>query len=82
MTTSLGELAARTESAARLRETLLTLVQERGSLAAAADRLHVHKNTVKYRVARRGRPLEDDRLELEPALTAVHWLGEAVLPER
>ncbi|MBT2423775.1 helix-turn-helix domain-containing protein [Streptomyces sp. ISL-22] len=83
--TSLGELAARTESAARLRATLLALLQERGSLAAAADRLHVHKNTVKYRVARaveqRGRPLEDDRLELELALVATHWLGDAVLPE-
>ncbi|WP_063766956.1 helix-turn-helix domain-containing protein [Streptomyces sp. NRRL S-813] len=54
--------------------------------AASPDGLHVHKSTVKYRVARavaqRGRPLEDDRLELELALTAVHWLGEAVLPER
>ncbi|MGW5202718.1 helix-turn-helix domain-containing protein [Streptomyces spiralis] len=80
------EPAARTESAARLRETLLTLVQERGSLAAAADRLHVPKNTVKYRVARTvaqlGRPLEGDRLEFEPARTAVGWLGVAVLPER
>ncbi|MEU6777057.1 helix-turn-helix domain-containing protein [Streptomyces sp. NPDC046759] len=85
VTTSLGGLAARTESAARLRETLLALLQERGSLGAAADRLHVHKNTVKYRVARavaqRGRPLEDDRLDLELALVAAHWLGDAVLPE-
>jgi hypothetical protein len=85
VTTSLGELAARTESAARLRETLLALIQERGSLVAVADRLHVHRNTVKYRVARavaeRGRPLEDDRLELELALVAVHWLRDAVLPE-
>jgi DNA-binding PucR family transcriptional regulator len=84
VTTSLGDLAARTESAARLRETLLALIQERGSLAAAADRLHVHKNTVKYRIARavaqRGRPLEDDRLDLELALVAAHWLGDAVLP--
>ncbi|MFE9097018.1 PucR family transcriptional regulator [Streptomyces sp. NPDC007264] len=85
VTTSLGELAARTESAARLRETLLVLIQERGSLVAAADRLHVHRNTVKYRIARavaqRGRPLEDDRLELELALVAAHWLGDVVLPE-
>ncbi|MEU9244165.1 helix-turn-helix domain-containing protein [Streptomyces sp. NPDC048385] len=83
--TALGELAARTESAARLRETLLVLIQERGSLVAAADRLHVHKNTVKYRVARavaqRRRPLEDDRLDLELALVAAYWLGDAVLPE-
>ena len=55
----------------------------RGSFVAAAERLHVHKNTVKYRVDRavaaRGRPLDEDRLELELALVATRWLGRAVL---
>jgi hypothetical protein len=38
----------------------------------------------KYRVDRaveeRGRPLDEDRLELEVALVASDWLGRAVLP--
>ena len=52
-----------------------------GSLATAAQRLQVHRNTVKYRVARahevRGRPLggaDNDRLDLELALMACAWL--------
>jgi DNA-binding PucR family transcriptional regulator len=38
---------------------------------------------VKYRVARaverRGRPISDDRLDVEVALLLCHWYGAAVL---
>ena len=80
---ALGGLAADDESSARLRETVLTLVEEKGSYSSTADRLHVHKNTVKYRIRkaaeRRGRSLDEDRLDLELALYAATWLGRAVL---
>ncbi|GAA4120862.1 helix-turn-helix domain-containing protein [Nocardioides fonticola] len=80
---ALGGLAEDSEPVARLRETLAVFLAERGSYLAAARRLHVHKNTVKYRVDRavalRGRPLEEDRLDLELALVGCRWLGAAVL---
>jgi hypothetical protein len=80
---ALGGLAVDTEAAARLRETLLVFLTERGSYLAASERLHLHKNTVKYRVERaieeRGRPLDDERFELECALVASRWLGASVL---
>jgi sugar diacid utilization regulator len=80
---ALGGLAADEESAARLRETLLVFLSEGGSYLSTAERIHVHKNTVKYRVDKavevRGRPLDDDRFNLELALHACRWLGPAVL---
>jgi len=80
---SLGALAADNEGAERLRETLLTFLTEKGSYVATAERVHLHKNTVKYRVDKaieeRGRPLDDERLELELALVACRWLGATVL---
>ncbi|MGQ4488229.1 helix-turn-helix domain-containing protein [Streptomyces sp. 372A] len=80
---ALGALGADTEAAARLRGTLLAFVTEKGSYVATAERTHLHKNTVKYRVDRaleeRGRPLGEDRLDLELALIACEWLGDAVL---
>ncbi|MFT4008680.1 MAG: helix-turn-helix domain-containing protein [Nocardioidaceae bacterium] len=83
VTKALGELAVDSGTTARLRETLLTLVEEKGSYVATAERLHLHKNTVKYRVRQaidaRGRPLDEDRLDLELALLAGKWLGGAVL---
>ncbi|TNM49508.1 hypothetical protein FHP29_01235 [Nocardioides albidus] len=82
---SLGDLAASDEPAERLRETLRILLEEGGSYGATAERLYVHKNTVKYRVAKaialRGRPLDDGRFELELALIACHWLGPTILAE-
>jgi DNA-binding PucR family transcriptional regulator len=81
--TALGGLAADTDSAARLRETLLVFLDEQGSFTATAERIHLHKNTVKYRVDRaveeRGRPRDDERLELVLALVAARRLGPAVL---
>jgi DNA-binding PucR family transcriptional regulator len=80
---ALGGLASDTEGAQRMRETLLTFLSERGSYTATAERVHLHKNTVKYRVDKaveeRGRPLDDERLELELALVACRWLGASVL---
>ncbi|PVZ07953.1 PucR family transcriptional regulator [Actinomycetospora cinnamomea] len=75
----LGPLADPDPAVARLRETLRTFLATGGSLAATARRLRVHRNTVKYRVARahevRGRPLGGDRLDVELALMACAWLG-------
>ena len=80
---ALGGLAGDTEGAERLRDTLLTFLTEKGSYTATAERVHLHKNTVKYRVDKaveeRGRPLDDERLELELALVACRWLGASVL---
>ena len=81
----LGPLANRTESDERLRETLRVFLGTGSSFKAAAEKLHLHTNTVKYRVARaierRGRPITDDRLEVEVALLLCHWFGAAVLVE-
>ncbi|TCC54152.1 hypothetical protein E0H75_07355 [Kribbella capetownensis] len=80
---ALGGLAADTDNAVRLRETLQVFLAEKGSYIATADRVHLHKNTVKYRIDRavdeRGRSLDDERLELELALVACRWLGRSVL---
>ena len=80
---ALGALAVDTEAADRLRDTLLTFLDEQGSYLATAKRVHLHKNTVKYRVDRaieeRGRPLDEDRLELELALVACKRLGSSVI---
>ncbi len=84
VTSSLGGLAAADDSAERLRATLLVFLDERESYVATAQRLHLHKNTVRYRVERaieaRGRALGDGRLDLELALIACKWLGTEVLP--
>lgn len=80
---TLGDLAADTEGAARMRETLLAFLEDRESYVATAARMHLHKNTVKYRVDRaveaRGKPLGEERLDLELALIACRWLGPEVL---
>lgn len=79
----LGPLAAPTESDERLRETLRAFLRAGSSNMAAADELHLHYNSVKYRVQRaverRGRPITDDRLDVEIALLLCHWCGAAVL---
>jgi hypothetical protein len=79
----LGPLAADDEQVARLRETLLVFLTAGSSYTAAAEQLLLHKNSVRYRVARaeqlRGRPIRDDRFDVELALRACRWLGRAVL---
>lgn len=79
----LAELATDTENDARLRETLRVFLRCGGSYKAAAEELDLHFNSVKYRVvraaARRGRPIEQDRLDVELALVVCQWYGAAVL---
>lgn len=81
----LGPLGADDEAMDRLRETLLVFLAQGGSFRTAGELLHVHRNTVKYRVDRaievRGRDLTDDRFNLELALLACQWLGKAVLAD-
>jgi DNA-binding PucR family transcriptional regulator len=75
----LGALAAGSPNARRLRETVLVWLREGGNASRAAERLRTHKNTVRNRVQRAeeliGRPLEEDRLGLELALTMVQRVG-------
>jgi len=71
------------ENDARLRETLRMYLACGSSYKVAAEELNMHFNSVKYRVgravARRGREIGSDRLEVELALLACHWYGPAVL---
>jgi PucR C-terminal helix-turn-helix domain/GGDEF-like domain len=79
----LGDLAGDNENDGRLRETLRTYLACGSSYKLAAEELNMHFNSVKYRVARavarRGREIGGDRLEVELALLACHWYGPAVL---
>ena len=79
----LGELAVDDETHARMRETLWAYLSSGSSLASAAAELHLHKNTIQYRVRKaeeaRGRPLADGRLDVEVALLACRLLGSTVL---
>jgi DNA-binding PucR family transcriptional regulator len=80
---TLGALAADTDNDARLRETLRVFLGCGSSYTQAAEELNLHFNTVKYRVgraiARRGRSIGSDRLDVELALLTCHWYGAAVL---
>jgi GGDEF-like domain/PucR C-terminal helix-turn-helix domain len=81
--TVLGNLAGNDENDARLRETLRVYLACGGSYKVAAEELNLHFNSVKYRVGRavtrRGREIGSDRLDVELALLACHWYGNAVL---
>jgi GGDEF-like domain/PucR C-terminal helix-turn-helix domain len=85
VTTVLGDLAEDTENDARLRETLRIYLGCGSSYKLAAEELNLHFNSVKYRVARalarRGREIGADRLDVELALLACHWYGAAVLQQ-
>ncbi|NMI00570.1 PucR family transcriptional regulator [Pseudonocardia acidicola] len=80
----LGDLAADDPAAARLRETVRTFLQAGGSYTEAATQMHLHKNTVHYRVRKaeeiRGRALSDGRLDVEVALLACELLGRWINP--
>jgi DNA-binding PucR family transcriptional regulator len=82
----LGPLATGDAQHARLRETLLAFLTLGSSYTAAAEQLLLHRNSVRYRVVRaeqvRGRPIRDDRFDVELALRACRWLGRAVLTGR
>jgi DNA-binding PucR family transcriptional regulator len=80
---TLGSLAADDEHHARLRDTLLVFLRNGGSYKTTAEQLILHKNTVQYRVRKAeeslGRPVGDNRQDVELALQASHWLGSSVL---
>ncbi|OEV13768.1 PucR family transcriptional regulator [Streptomyces nanshensis] len=71
---TLGGLAADDPGNPQLRGTVRVFLESGCSYTQAAARLHLHKNTVHYRVRKAeeliGRPLTDDRLNLEVALMA------------
>lgn len=79
----LGQLAAPGERAALLRATLLAYLSARGSHAAAAAALGVHRNTALQRLRRaeelRGQPAGVHSHELLAALLLTETLGHAVL---
>jgi DNA-binding PucR family transcriptional regulator len=64
---------------------LLVFLQSGGSYKATAERLMVHKNTVQYRIRKAeeslGRPVGENRHNVELALQASHWLGLSVLQD-
>jgi DNA-binding PucR family transcriptional regulator len=80
---TLGPLADDDGHHAMLRDTLRVFLHESGSFVAAAERLTLHKNTVRYRIGKAeeslGRPVGEDRLDIELALLAAQWLGSTVL---
>src|ERR1700678_897741 len=75
---TLGSLADDDVHHAILRDTLRAFLQEGGSFVATAERLTLHKNTVRYRVGKAeesiGRPVGQNRLQVELALLAAQWL--------
>ncbi|HTF49668.1 MAG TPA: helix-turn-helix domain-containing protein [Pseudonocardia sp.] len=76
---TLGELAREDKAMARLRHTVQVLLEANGSYTEAAARMHVHKNTVLYRVRKAeellGRPVTEDRLPIQVALLACDQLA-------
>jgi PucR C-terminal helix-turn-helix domain/GGDEF-like domain len=80
---TLAGLATDDEHHARLRDTMLVFLQTGGSYKTTAEQLLLHKNTVQYRIRRAeeslGRPVGDNRQNVELALQASHWLGSSML---
>jgi DNA-binding PucR family transcriptional regulator len=80
---TLAGLATDDEQHARLRDTLLVFLRTGGSYKTAAEQLMLHKNTIQYRIRKAeeslGRPVGDDRHDVELALQAARWLGSTVL---
>ncbi|MEU7738013.1 helix-turn-helix domain-containing protein, partial [Streptomyces griseus] len=75
----LGGLGDDSPSAGALRATLKCYLDHDRSVATVAQRLHIAKNTVLYRIKRaeqvRGRPLGDNRLQLHTALYLAETFG-------
>jgi DNA-binding PucR family transcriptional regulator len=84
VTDILGPLAAAGDRETELRRTAAAYSAAHCSATATARLMNCHKNTVQYRIraAERllGRPVEDGGLDLDLALLARRWLGEAVRP--
>ena len=79
---TLADLAVDDESHARLRNTLQVFLRA-GTYTATAERLALHKNSVQYRIRKAeealGGRIDDRRADLELALRACQYLGQAVL---
>jgi len=75
----IGPLLGADKNLAPVRETALVYLTERQNVEATADQLFVHKNTVRYRLARAeellGRPLTDHAAKVEIALRYVSIFG-------
>jgi PucR C-terminal helix-turn-helix domain/GGDEF-like domain len=78
----LADLALDDEPHARLRETLQVFLST-GSYTTTAERLVLHKNSVQYRIRKAedalGGPISDRGADLELALRACQYLGQAIL---
>lgn len=76
---TLGALAADSNRAARLRETLRIYLAEASNAPRTADRLHTHRNTIRQRVESAtellGYDPEQHRLAVELALKLSHQFG-------
>ncbi|GAB36940.1 hypothetical protein GOOTI_244_00010 [Gordonia otitidis NBRC 100426] len=78
----LGPLAEDSANAAVLRETLSVYFATGESHLHTAERLNLHRNTVKYRVDKAMRDTRTtDRLDLALALTVCAFLGAEVLAQ-
>jgi len=79
----LGDLAAPDEATAVLRATLKCYLDNERSLSAAAEALHVARNTVAYRVQRaetlRGREVGVRRMQLQAALALLEEFGDGFI---
>lgn len=75
----LGALTGESAADERLRSTLEIFLRTGGSFKATAEQQLLHANSVKYRVrravARRGREIGDDRLDVEVALAVRRIFG-------
>ncbi len=75
----IGPLLGADKNLAPVRETALTYLSQRQNVEATADLLFVHKNTVRYRLARAeellGHPLTDNAAKVEVALRYVSLFG-------
>lgn len=77
---TLGDLASFDPRCRELRDTLLVYLESNRSYHIAAKRLHVHRNTVHYRVAQAmeqvGADVGDDTLALQLALNICRWTND------
>ncbi|MFB1298050.1 PucR family transcriptional regulator [Mycobacterium sp. pW049] len=76
----LGRLGETDETTRRLAATVRTYLDENCSRGRTAKRLHVHENTVAYRIRQAeemlGRPIDKRTLELRAALVLADLVGE------
>jgi sugar diacid utilization regulator len=81
----LGPLADDDPETARLRETLEVFLTTGSNYTVAADKLHVHPNTIKYRIQKARDKLRvstnDGRIDIALALVLCSQLGAAVLAD-